>query len=549
MDTGTTAYAFWAVVAIEAAAAALAATQFIHMLQLESYQGKMYLKWLFRHAGDALTFLMVGIVALALRASAAFLVHYGTLVANIAYVGADALYVLMLLLMYFADRKKEKKKPLVYTGRVKRLIAVLFLLSAAFAASLFISVEASPNGIPTWGAFLLLYGLRYLPGALLPLFVFLAWLITYPLEEAVKAWYFNDARNILKKRTDLIKIGITGSYGKTSAKHALGEILKERYDVLYTPGSFNTPMGVSRVVREKLKDDHNVFIAEMGARYKGDIEELCRLVGPRYGIITSVGKQHLETFGSLENVVATKSELMEGIAENGACFFNGDNALCREMYETSKLTDKFLFGTDGDGLYMKASELSVSAKGSRFALTAQGGESVACETKLLGRHNIINIAGAAALAHFLGLTLEEIAAAIARLKPVEHRLELIEGPVTVIDDAFNSNPEGAKEALEVLKSFSGKRIVVTPGMVELGGEESALNRAFGQAMAKAADVAILVGYERAEPIREGLMSLGFDEKNIVKAKSLNEAAELLKLYTEPGAAVLFENDLPDNYDE
>ena len=149
----------------------------------------------------------------------------------------------------------------------------------------------------------------------------------------------------------------------------------------------------------------------------------------------------------------------------------------------------------------------------------------------------------------MGLSLEEIAAAISRLKPVQHRLELIEGPVTVIDDAFNANPEGAQEALEVLKSFSGKRIVVTPGMVELGGEESALNRAFGAAMAEAADVAILVGGERAAPIREGLLSAGFDEKNIVRAKDLNEATELLKLHTEPGAAVLFENDLPDNYDE
>ncbi len=539
-------YVYWAVAAT---AVALAALPTIHMLQLESYQGKMYLKWLGKHLGDALSFLMTGIVCLALRISAAFLVHYGTTIANIAYIGADALYLLLLLLMYFADRKKEKKKPLVYTGRVKRLIAVLFVLAAVFTASLFITVEPTLNGVPSWGAYLLLYGLRYLPGALLPLFVFLAWLITYPLEQAVKAWYFNDARRILSGRTDLIKIGITGSYGKTSTKHALGEILKEKYDVLYTPGSFNTPMGITRVVREQLTDDHNVFIAEMGARYKGDIKELCKLVQPRYGIVTSVGKQHLETFGSLEAVVATKSELMEGIEENGACFFNGDNLICREMYEKCALKDKYLFGTDGDSLYMRASDLSVNGKGSLFTLNARNGESVRCQTKLLGRHNILNITGAAALSYLMGLPLEDIAAAISRLKPVQHRLELMEGPVTVIDDAFNANPEGSKEALEVLKSFSGKRIVVTPGMVELGGEENALNRAFGEAMAEAADIAILVGGEHVMPIREGLIEKGFDETRIISVKSLAEATELLKQHTEPGAVVLFENDLPDNYDE
>lgn len=539
-------YAYWAVAA---AAAVLAALQFIHMLQLESYQGKMYLKWLKKHASDALTFFMIGIVCLALRSSAAFLVHYGTHIANIAYIGADALYVLLLLLMYLSERKKEKKKPLVYTGRVKRLMVALFALAVVFTASLFITVKPTENGIPTWGAFLLLYGLRYLPGALLPLFVLLAWLVTYPIEAAVKAWYFGDAQKILKKREDLIKIGITGSYGKTSTKHALGEILKEKYDVLYTPGSFNTPMGVTRVVREQLSDDHNVFIAEMGARYKGDIKELTRLVGPRYGIITSVGKQHLETFGSLEAVIATKSELMEGIGENGACFFNGDNALCRSMFERCKLADKFLFGTEGEGLFMKASEIASGPKGSSFTLTAEGGESVRCQTKLLGRHNILNVAGAAALSHFLGLSLEEIASAVGRLQPVQHRLELIPGAVTVIDDAFNANPEGAKEALEVLKGFTGRRIVVTPGMVELGEEETALNRAFGAHMAGAADIAILVGGAHVAPIREGLLEAGFDEANIVGAKDLTEASELLKRYTEPGAVVLFENDLPDNYDE
>ncbi len=530
---------------LAAAATVFAALRCIHMLQLESYQGNMYLKWL-RRAGlqDCLLFLLSGGIALMLRIGWVFFYYTMPAAAALLWYGADAAYIAAMLYIGVSNKKQSAKKPLHYTGRVKRLLVVVLIISGIFHMSLFL-----PFYLSGWGDVIAMNMLRYLPGMLLPLFVLITHLITLPIENAVKRWYFNDARRKLAARDDLIKIGITGSYGKTSTKFILGTILQERYSTLVTPSSYNTPMGVTRIIREKLEPAHEVFVAEMGARYKGDIAELCRLVGPCYGIITSVGKQHLDTFGSYEAVIRTKSELLTALPEDGAAFINGDNEGCRRMYADSSLKEKYLFGFDGDDLYMKASDIQVDTTGSSFTLTAADGAAARCHTVLLGRHNIGNVTGAAAIAKYLGLTMEQIAAGIEKLEPVEHRLQLIQGHVTVIDDAFNANPAGTKAALEVLKSFSpARRIIVTPGMIELGAEEEALNEEFGRDIAGVADIAILVGKSRVEPIKRGLLQAGFAQGCIVQVNTLYDATAKLPLYTVPGSVVLFENDLPDNYD-
>ena len=400
-----------------------------------------------------------------------------------------------------------------------------------------------------WWTYVWPYLVRYAPGALLPLFVLFVYGILYPLEEGIKRWYFNDAKKKLAAREHLVKIGITGSFGKTGTKYALESMLSKKYDVLITPGSYNTPMGVTRVIREQLKDAHEVFVAEMGARYKGDIKELCKLVKPQYGIITAVGKQHLETFGSVDKVIETKGELLRGLGEDGCCFLNGDDENCRRLFHESTLAEKYLYGTQGDELFMRAENIRTDAEGSTFALVAENGEKADCKTQLLGKHNILNMVGAAALAYRLGMGMEEVAQAIAQAKPVEHRLQLIPGPVTVIDDAFNANPVGSKEALNVLAMFPGKKIIITPGLVEQGSEEEQLNYEFGYHMAACSDIAIIIGKKHADPICEGLLDAHFPKDHLVRAESLAEATVLLKNYTEPGCVVLFENDLPDNFAE
>jgi len=517
----------------------------IHMLQLESYQGNMYLKWILR-AGkkDILSGSVAIIAAILIRIGSVFLQPVNTTLATLVCYAADLYYIGMLALSGYQYKKQPMKKPLKFTGRVIRLLWALGIVVLAFSFALFV-----PWNTSSWEGFIAYTFIRYLPGLLPQFFVLFAHLLTLPIENSVKKWYFNDAKRKLMQRDDLIKIGITGSYGKTSTKFMLGTILQEKYNTLVTPSSFNTPMGVTRIIREQLTDAHEVFVAEMGARYVGDIKELCGLVHPKYGIITSVGKQHLETFGSYEAVISTKSELLSGLPADGAAFINGDNPDCQKMHKACKLKNKFLFGFHGKNLYMRAENLKVTPNGSTFTLISKDKKKVNCQTVLLGQHNILNITGAAALAHYLGLTMDEIAAGIAKLKPISHRLELIPGPVTVIDDAFNANPAGTKAALQVLSSFPGRRLIVTPGMIELGEEEAALNEAFGEDIAKAADIAILIGKAHADPIERGLKNAGFPTSCIIRVASLDEATQKLPLYTEPGCVVLIENDLPDNYNE
>lgn len=534
--------------ALMGAAVTAASLPFVHILQLESYQGRMYLKWMGRHIGsDFVPCLFAGGVALVLRASYVLFYSANPVIAKICYSAADFVYIAMLALLYYSYIKHLQVKPLVYTGRVKRLLVAEWVLATLFSAMFFVNLSKESGG---WGEYLAPFAVRYLPGLLLPLFVLLPYGLLYPVEEGVKRYYFNDAKKRLAKNPDMIRIGITGSFGKTGTKYALGEILSNKYNVLITPGSYNTPMGVTRVIREQLKEEHKVFVAEMGARYKGDIRELCRLVKPEFGIITAVGKQHLETFGSLDNIIQTKSELIRGLGEDGCAFLNGDDENCRKIYEQSTLNERYLYGTQGEDLFMRAGEIHTGPEGSSFTLTAENGESVCCKTKLLGRHNILNLTGAAACAYRLGMPLEEIALGIAKAEPVEHRLQLIPGAVTVIDDAFNANPLGSREALNVLASFEGKkRVIVTPGMVELGAEEKELNREFGRHIARCADIALIVGKTHADPICEGLLAAGFPQENLIRVPTLAKATELLPTYATPGSVVLFENDLPDNYAE
>ncbi|HOF99467.1 MAG: UDP-N-acetylmuramoyl-tripeptide--D-alanyl-D-alanine ligase [Firmicutes bacterium ADurb.Bin248] len=529
------------------AAVAAASLPLVHIMQLESYQGRMYLRWLSRHvASDFVPYLFAGLAALLLRAS--YMLLGGTLIARICYSAADFIYIFLLAALYYGYAKKKHVKPLVYTGRVIRLLAVEWALAFLFSEIFFMRLYAWEYGLGWW-SYLSPLMVRYAPGALLPLFVLLAYCLVYPVEEGVKRWYFNDAKKKLAARGDLIKIGITGSFGKTGTKYALEAMLNKKYRVLITPGSYNTPMGVTRVIRGQLEDEHEVFVAEMGARFKGDIRELCGLVKPQYGVITAVGKQHLETFGSVEKIAETKGELLRGLGEDGCCLINGDDENCRKLYEQSELAEKYLYGTEGEGLFMRAENIKTSAAGSTFDLVAENGERASCKTQLLGKYNILNLTGAAALAYRMGMGMGEIAAAVAEARPVEHRLQLIPGAVTVIDDAFNANPVGSREALNVLAMFEGKKIVVTPGMVEQGAEEDKLNREFGRHMADCADIAIIIGKRHADPICDGLLEAQFPRERLVRAESLAEATELLKKYTEPGCVVLFENDLPDNFAE
>ena len=499
----------------------LSGWRLLHYFQLESYQLPGYWRSIRRNAKKAL---LPGLAMAAVGTLSLVLGLPG--VVRIALLGAMA-YVL------FMQAKKEKlKKPFVITERVKRLIAMHAV--TAFAVSLVVRFVL---GMGLWAL---------LPAAEAAL-IALAAVCAQPIEKSINQQFIDDAKKRLAQSPDLVKIGITGSYGKTSTKFLLRDILSVKFNVLATPSSFNTTMGVTRVIREQLMPSHQVFIAEMGARHVGDIKELVDLVHPQMGLLTSVGPQHLDTFGTIERIKNTKYELIDGLPQNGTAILARDGAICEELYHRCPLEKKYMPGD-----LMTASDMEWGPFGTRFTLTdIETGESARCETRLLGEHSIANLLLCCTAARTLGMTPAEIAMGVARCQPVEHRLELLSGGggVSIIDDAFNANPVGAKAALRVLKNFPGRRIIITPGMVELGGEEAQFNREFGEQMAESVDVAILVGKRHTQPIVDGLKAKGFPEDKIHVVSSLDESTKVLHAMMQAGDVVLYENDLPDNYSE
>jgi len=528
----------WVLPFIPVCASLFAAKGVYHLFQLESYQFPGFFRSLWRNRVHAwlpgVCVAAVGVLLYYLYDLVASTAAPDWLVeAETAALLAAACALGWLIAQLFNEKKAKKK--FVFTGRMKRLYAVSFIVMGALS----LWIAHSPLAV-----------LPALWPLVLPLAVALSGLAAWPLEKLIGECYFRDARRKLLSVPGLIRIAVTGSYGKTSVKHILGAILSEKYPTLITPASYNTPMGVSRAIREGLTPSHQVFIAEMGARHVGDIRELCRLVRPTVGVLTSVGPQHLETFRTIERVAKTKYELIEALPEDSHSYFCDDHAICKHLYDRTE-KPKTLVSLNAGEADVWSGNISVSAEGSAFDLNIRGRGIIRCQTRLLGEHNIVNILTAAAVASDLGLTLKQIANGVGKLQPIPSRLELIPsaGGFTVINDGFNSNPVGAKAALRVLRQFPHRRIIVTPGMVELGAHEAEYNKEFGRAIAGAADIAVIVGKKRAQPILDGLKEAGFPMENAHRVDSLNESTALLATIARKDDTVLYENDLPDHYQE
>ena len=525
-----------------AAGCLFAAKILLHYFQLESYQFPGYFRTIRRNLLKAfLPGLLMALLCCAVL-GVFRLIH----LENIQWIYIPAAMIIPVAGGYNIGRflsEKKAKKSFVYTARIKRLYAVSFVVLILILSLIYATMKQAFQGQTLSEWFLILFPL------LLPLWVALCGLLAWPIEKGISEMYFRDAQRILRKRNDLIRIGITGSWGKTSVKFILGTLLEEKYHTLVTPASFNTPMGVTKVIRTRLEPGHRVFVAEMGARHVGDIREMCRLVHPQLGIITSVGPQHLDTFKTVERVAQTKYELIDALPENGEAFFADDNGICRQLFDRTKKS-RHLSGLDKRTDDLWAEEIRYSPDGSTFVLCC-GEKRVSCSTELLGELNIRNILLCASVALHIGLTMDQIKHGIRKIRPVEHRLQLIRHPggLNVIDDSFNSNIQGAKQAFQVLGSFPSRRIVVTPGMVELGDREYEMNREFGAAMSGCCDTVILVGKKRSQAIADGLKGAGFPEEMIRIVSSLEEASSLLQKLAGSGDTVLFENDLPDNYSE
>lgn len=516
----------------------------VHMFQQNSYKPREYMEWMQVHSnvGRLLGKCLYGIISLPLVLAGGS--------------GCVAAACVMNVMTMIVNKPHAAKKPLVYTKRVKRmLITTVLVYLIAVLLSLLIPTAglraALREPVSTAGG-IILYRLHVCMVVLTVLFIiqpFVILLVNFlnqPIERRIDRYYINDAARILKEMPNLKIIGVTGSYGKTSVKYFLSTLLSCQYNVLHTPGNYNTTLGVVRTIREQMRPFHEIFVCEMGAREVGDIKEICDLVHPDYGIITSIGPQHLQSFHTIENIIGTKFELADAVPADGRVFLNYDN----EYIRTHKIHKNVVsYGTTGNDIDFRAYGIEVSPRGSSFKMKDESGTEYEFHTRLVGNHNVQNIAGAIAVAHTLGIPMEKLKYPVKQLESVEHRLQLKkQGGRIILDDAYNSNKNGFKAALDTLSMFKELRILMTPGMVELGEKQYDENKEVGVYAADKCDYAVLVGKEQTKPIQDGLLEAGFAENRMIVVDTLQEAFQMVNaIPDEKQKVVLIENDLPDNY--
>ena len=505
--------------------------KYMHMLQQNWYNdGNRYLKWIMNN------FEKVFMVFDVLFVIFAFFKNKNLIILSVIF------YITAYIIHKNKVSKEQSKKPLVITARIKRLYTTMLILHLLFIIPMLMFYTDA--NLPAYFVF---YGLMCYIN---PFVIWISNIINKPIEKMVFNHYKRMAKNKLYSMPNLKKIGITGSYGKTSTKNALNDILNVKYNSFATEKSFNTMNGLMISINNKLDKFSDVFVAEMGAFRRGEIQEKANFIEPQYAILTTIGTAHLEDFGCIENTQKAKFELIESLPKEGIAILNKDDeyqtsykikSKCKKVWVSMKFKEADVY----------ASNIKLSNKGTKFNVKfADTKTTIELETKLLGSANVYNVLQAVALAHELGLTDEQIKIGVKRIATIEHRLELKKyADINIIDDAYNSNPVGSKMAVDVLNMMPGKKIIVTPGMIELGNKQYEYNMQFGRHIAKVCDEVILIGEEQTKPILDGLKKEKYNEEKIHILNDVKKAFPLMKKLHENETYVLLENDLPDIFNE
>jgi UDP-N-acetylmuramoyl-tripeptide--D-alanyl-D-alanine ligase len=528
-------------VALLALAAVLAARLHVllQMLQQEHYENARLYVWLGRDRGRlqlplAAAVVVAGALVELLRSASA---AAGLASAAAAAVAAGA--------WAWRAWHRDQIKPLVFTPRARRLFALALLLAVLLPI---VAALAAGDGRRVIAA----GALGALVSLAMPWLLGLANRLLAPYQRLETRRYVRSAQRTLAE-VDPLVVGISGSFGKTTTKACVAAALDPDGPVYPTPASFNSYLGVVRAINEGLDRRHETFVAELGAYRAGDIAELCDLVHPRIGILTSLGPAHLERFGSMDAIEQAEGEVADALPPGGLFVTRADDERCRRVARDRARCPAVLFSPaphpEAD---LWAEDISISARGTEFTIRWRDDaeEPLPIRTRLLGEPNVANLLAAAAVARHRGVTGPQIARALKRVVPPKHRLEPIVNAaagIVVIDDSYNSNPIGAAAALDVLQRHEAeRRVLVTPGMVELGAEEQAENRVLGERAAKVVDVAVLTG-PLACHISAGLTDAGFDADRIIVTPDGPAAQAAVAKLARRGDVILFENDLPDVY--
>lgn len=483
--------------------------KFLHIYQLKSYNIVRYLKY-FKNKKSL--FLLLCLIIFIFELIFKNILFY--IVAN------SILFILNLI--YIKNLIKSSKTPLKFTGKLSRLyiISIFILLALCYYKYSF---------------------------TLISIVTFLCPIISNTLniyDEMRNKMFIKKAQKKLKNSYTQV-IAITGSNGKTSVKNILLEMLSAEHKVQATPASYNTPIGIAKFINESLEKDTEFLILEYGARHKNDIKKLCKLFGADYGIITTISAQHLESFKSIENIYYAKKQLSDFL-ENKPCVYNIDNLYCKRIIKEKQFNSISVSICEFADIYTK--NLKIIENLIHFDLILNK-KTYNLKINLLGRHNVLNICLATALAKTVGIDDKNIITAIENLQPIEHRSQLIKTHINIIDDSYNCSPASAKEALWVLKNFSGKKMVVTPGIIECGKEKYNINFKLGQQLVFC-DFCVIVGNENKVAISDGIKK-EIEENpqlkpEIITSDSLEDAKQYFSKLNN-GDSLLLLNDLPDDY--
>ena len=510
----------------------------LHMLQQNLYnENNRYLKWVKKNA--KYLFVSWDFMPLMFFIAVFFIKDQGII--DFTLVASLTVYMFGIYLEYRKNKDNQNKVPLKGTNRIKRLFVTIVII---YSIPIIVSLKTTSNIVLATSLIISAFMVAFIYYV-----VYIALLINSPIDKIENYYYLRKAKNKLKLYSNLKVIGITDSYGKTSSKNVVTELLSSKYITKPSPMNFNTLKGLMITVNNHLDKFDEVLVAEMGAYVRGEIKEICEFIKPQYGILTTIGEAHLETFKSKENIQKAKFELIENLEENGIAILNCDDPY-QVDYKIKNKVKKIWIGIENkNNADFYAENIEINNNGMNFDCVFDG-KILHLQTKLLGIHNIYNILAGIALANSLGIQEEEIISSVASLIPVEHRLELKKiGNFYQLDDAYNSNPKGAKNALEVLSLMNGDKCVVTPGIIELGMEEAKKNYEFGEEISKVADYVILIGKKRTKDIYRALVDQKFNKDNIFILNSVVDAYKIVNSLTNPNKKMyaLFENDLPDIY--
>jgi len=509
---------------------------YLHALQQDDYDNIRLLRWIIEH--------QVFDKKLSAALLLCGLLSFSTLVPF--FMLSFLLFFAFGAIAYFEkDPRKISKKKLVLTTRAKRIL-FLALGIAGFM------------GLGSFAMSSLFYWIILVQ--LIPTFLILANLLLYPYEKAVQKKFYDEAHKKLQNINPTV-IGVTGSFGKTSVKHILGHILKNTAPTLVTPGSINTLMGITRIIREQLEPNCKYFVVEMGAYGPGSIEKLCKLTPPDSGIITAIGHAHYERFKTLETVAHAKYELAQAVLQKrGTVIVNEktlDFAFTGALYENHQESFIVCGGPDvRDSSVLTQQDVEIKLieqiKDGLIVSLDWKGKNYILEAPLYGLHHGHNIALSFAAAVSLGLSPEDIEIALKTTPQIQHRLEVKKQPDggALIDDAFNSNPDGFRAALDLMPILkdTGRSILITPGMVELGPAHDEAHLKLGAKAAEKCDIVIIVNPERIPTFASGFLSKETG-KPLLKFATFKEAEDWLIKNRQDGDVVLLENDLPDLYEQ